>query len=477
MKHYFCTLVTRGYLFKGLALYLSLVEHCPSFELWILCMDSDVYDILAKMKLKQVKLIALKEIEDEQLLKVKAGRTLREYCWTCYASVPLFILKNNPKIPLVTHIDADTFFYSSPKPVLDELGEGSILLVPQNTYDKAKYLEKITGKFNVGLYIVKNNETGIKFLQWWKDQCVACCFAKLDQGIYGNQLPLDKATKIFPGIRVLENKGANVGPWNACRYKIEKSKQGKITIDGDTIISYHFSSLQIFTDLKFLLFDSFWEVPQEAVKLIYPPYLKALAQSIKEIRKYDKDFDWGLDPIQKPVTIIKTGQVLSNFREVTKTLPFIHDYYSRLKKLVFSMRKFKNIKMKNVEIIDIGRKSIKNQQDLINHIERVMKFQIQTTRTISGFSNSSDKKIQAASLNSCSIISCLKGSCILSVDNGSLKQEILLDNRKETVVVGPIIWFSINNVSKDCQISIMTNKKKKNDCLIKDYEVFRSYIS
>ena len=93
---YFCTYFDCHYLARALVLYDSLKRHGGDFKLWMLCMDEQSYAALAKLKLPEVNLLTLGELErdDAALLQAKSNRSLLEYYFTCTPSLPLFILKH-----------------------------------------------------------------------------------------------------------------------------------------------------------------------------------------------------------------------------------------------------------------------------------------------------------------------------------------------------------------------------------------------
>ncbi len=70
-SEHFVTLFDSFFLPQGLALHRSLMRHCEKFILWILCIDSEVYDVLVKVNLSNVKLLKLSDYEDKELLAIK----------------------------------------------------------------------------------------------------------------------------------------------------------------------------------------------------------------------------------------------------------------------------------------------------------------------------------------------------------------------------------------------------------------------
>ena len=81
MENY-VTLLNSLYLPQLIALNLSLDKNIKNYKLWVLCVDDYTFNSLKLLKLKNINLIKLSEIENEILLKIKKTRTIGEYCWT-----------------------------------------------------------------------------------------------------------------------------------------------------------------------------------------------------------------------------------------------------------------------------------------------------------------------------------------------------------------------------------------------------------
>jgi len=298
VKYNFCTLFDKGFLNRGLALYNSLLNNIPEqFSLFILCMDDITYDILNKMNLDRIKLIKLEDFEDEELKKAKANRNWVEYCWTLSPSLPLYIIETF-NVDMITYLDADLFFYSSPEPIYREFTNSSIMLIPHRFTLWKKDKEKEVGKYNVGMLIFKNDEDGLACLRWWREKCNEWCYEKVEPHRYGDQKYLDCFPDKFKGVYILNNKGANLAYWNIRNYtgKIKKNKN-KIFIDNDELVFFHFSQFKVFYPKKIFLpngpFNNYTKI-SDLKNIIYKKYFKALYQAMKDIRKISPNFEHGV---------------------------------------------------------------------------------------------------------------------------------------------------------------------------------------
>ena len=287
--YHFCTYFDANFLAKGLTLYRSLVQHGPGrFTFWVLCLDDLTYKTLIKLAPEGVRPISMTEFEagDHELLKAKSNRNRVEYFFTCTPSLPLFVLRQNPGAELVSYVDADLFFFSSFAPVTKELENGSILIIEHRFAPEHRHLES-HGIYNVGLLSFRNNAAGRECLEWWRTRCLEWCYDRIEEGRYADQKYLDDWPKRFPGVVVFRHKGANVAPWNVFQHRVTQHSDGRIKIDGDDLIFYHFHRLNQFgawlCDPGLAEYRS-GAISPEVRNFIYRPYLRALDETRNWIR-------------------------------------------------------------------------------------------------------------------------------------------------------------------------------------------------
>lgn len=307
----FCTLFDINYIHRGLALHNSLKKHCPQFHLWILCMDEDVFSVLEKLNLDSVTLIKLKDFEDEDLLKVKNERTKGEYCWTCASNFIWFLLHEHHEIEAVTYLDADLYFFNDPKILIEELGDDDVLIT-EHRYTKKYDQTKTSGKYCVQFMTFKNNEQGMHILEWWRQQCIQWCFARFEDGKFGDQKYLDDWMERFEGVHVLQNIGGGVAPWNVQQYEISKDGDDIFVSEKNNklrLVFYHFHSLKFIEGRR--LYLGIYELPISSKKLLYTIYLSELFLVEKELFK--KGFKLRLFPPISSKNIVKS--LLRYFRK------------------------------------------------------------------------------------------------------------------------------------------------------------------
>ena len=277
--YYFCTYFDQNFLTRGLALYRSLLEHCPDFKLWVLCMDHTSYGILEKLDLPGIHPLFIEEFErnDQLLLSAKQNRSRIEYYFTCTPSLPLYILNNWPEVDLITYLDADLFFFASPTPLFEELRDSSIAITghrfPPHLRDRERY-----GIYNVGWLSFRRDENALACLHWWRERCIEWCYDREEDGRFADQKYLDDWPSRFQNLVVLEHKGANLAPWNLANYQLHSLKGNAAMVDEQPLIFFHFHGLK---KIAWWLYNPHWSLygtkPSMVLRRrIYAPYLRTL---------------------------------------------------------------------------------------------------------------------------------------------------------------------------------------------------------
>jgi hypothetical protein len=290
----FCTLFDSNYLSRGVALYESLAMHCKDFRLYIFAFDDLCYKTLTKLDFKYAQIISLHEFEDIELINIKRQRTRAEYCWTCTPSIILYSIE---KFGLreCTYLDADTYFYSSPKVLLDELKNDSVIITAHRY--TPKYDSTVTsGKYCVQFMTFRNNVRGLRVLKWWRHACIDSCELNPNEGKCGDQKYLDDWTTRFGGVHELEHLGGGVAPWNVQQYEVFL-KQGQVCgkeVKSDRafeIVFFHYHALKFFQNNTVELTNGGYDLSNKVKRLLYMPYIRHLKDVKKRVANLVGDFD------------------------------------------------------------------------------------------------------------------------------------------------------------------------------------------
>ncbi len=276
--YHFCTYFDRHYLPRGLALYHSLMCYAKPFTLYVLCFDKETYTYLSSHAFPNLIPVALETFEDGDLalLEAKQNRTRLEYYYTCSPSWPLYLLKQLPSIDIITYIDSDLFFFSSPEPIYSELGKNSILIIPHRFYNAHE--EELVGRYNVGYLSFRNNTIGRECLNWWRDRCLEWCYDRHEDGKFADQKYLNEWPERFKEVVVLQNKGAGLAPWNVPNHQIREDKD-LVKVDSDPLVFYHFHGVKV---IKPFLFNLHFYKGKVIRKKVFIPYLHLLQDIIQE---------------------------------------------------------------------------------------------------------------------------------------------------------------------------------------------------
>ncbi len=291
MTRTYCTYFDRRYLYLGVTLHQSLLQHAGDFKLWILCFDDETYQLLETMHLDRVELIRLSEFENPDLLAVKPSRTPVEYYWTATPDLPLYIFNHDASVASITYLDADLYFFASPAPAQREFGNGSIQIVEHRYSPELAYLAPESGIFNVSWLSFQRDANALACLHWWRERCLEWCYARVEDGKMGDQKYLDDWPTRFQGVEVLKHAGCGVAPWNIQNYQIHRH-DGAVWVDNALLIYYHFHQFKPLGPRQFDLAQRY-RLTRSQIDLIYRPYITAIQQTIRQVAQVAPDFRAG----------------------------------------------------------------------------------------------------------------------------------------------------------------------------------------
>lgn len=277
---HFCTLFDRNYLPLGMTLHQSLMLQAQPFHLWILCMDEVVEQQLQKIALPHATLIPLREVETSALLAVKPGRTTGEYCWTITPFIFKAVFERDKTVQQVTYLDADLFFFDKPSILLNELKlSQKDVLITEHAY-APEYGDRadILGRFCVQFIAFRNTPGAMKVMHWWQERCLEWCFARIEDGKFGDQLYLDCWTQLFANeVYVVQQVEKTLGPWNVrfFGYQLGESLNP---------VFYHFHSLRIISPKRIQLFSEY-PIGKQGMRL-YDQYVAAVSNSLHTLKTF-----------------------------------------------------------------------------------------------------------------------------------------------------------------------------------------------
>lgn len=269
-------------------MYQSLLKHCPDFNLFVIAFDDITYDYFQKNPHKNLTAISLSEFEDEKLLSIKSTRSAGEYCWTSTPSTVLYCI-NKFKLDHCVYIDADLCFYSNPQSLFDEWGSKSVLITEHRCtpqYDQSE----LNGIYCVQFVGFKNDTDGMKALTYWRDACIEWCYARYEDGKFGDQKYLDDWTTRFNNVHVLQHLGGGIAPWNMQQYSFTKENNKLIGVEKNSgkqfeAVFFHFHGTKVYLDNWSMVTNEIYQIPKDSYSLFFKPYVLELITISKEIHK------------------------------------------------------------------------------------------------------------------------------------------------------------------------------------------------
>ncbi|SBT09365.1 conserved hypothetical protein [Candidatus Propionivibrio aalborgensis] len=274
----YTTLFDSGYLDRAIALTRSFASHNADDVLLLGCMDAASAAALAKMDLPGAKVLGPDSFIFGELLALKDGRNVAEFCWTTKPFLLSHVLDAYPDAEWAVYLDADSLVFGRISPALMGRNGFDCVFTPHNFAPTFAEFEATAGRYNAGFAAFRNSKAGRAALVTWRGLCAGAVSSRPTEGAYGDQKYLEQLVEQFHVAPGVVHKGLNVAPWNVGRYCFTQ-KGTQVLVDGEELLFFHFQGFQPITCRLSLMYRGAYPLPEAVKKLVYRPYLAALGQA------------------------------------------------------------------------------------------------------------------------------------------------------------------------------------------------------
>lgn len=278
----YTTVFDKNYAARALVMIRTLLEHAPSSKIYALCCDDESFAAFNMLPEERIIPIDIRQAIG-QYKELESSRTHTELMWTLSSFSFDVVFKLFPDEALVTYLDADLFFLKDPSSIVEQFSnsESGVLITRHDYSARLGHLEKKFGRFNVQFIPMKKIE-GWPIRERWRAQCEKWCFARHEDGQFGDQKYLNEWPVLWGGlVSIWDKKGTFQGPWNAENFPTSEAT------------CFHFSSLKILGKFKVMLALPGYSIPSLHMKHFYVRYLKALREATSTLR----ETGLALDPV------------------------------------------------------------------------------------------------------------------------------------------------------------------------------------
>src|SRR6185295_1665094 len=180
----------------------------------------------------------------------------------------------------VTYLDADLFFFGSPKPFFEEFERsGKHVLVTEHAYGPRYDRTRRSGRFCVQFITFRRTKEAEKVMLWWQERCLEWCYDRVEAGKFGDQKYLDQWPELFEHeVHILQQKDKTLAPWNV-DYYYEQLGNG-----GTAPVFYHFHGLRIIAPGRLLLYSGYQL--GAAANSLYETYMHCLYEITCTLRSH-----------------------------------------------------------------------------------------------------------------------------------------------------------------------------------------------
>lgn len=242
------TSITTCYLPKARVLAETLKKHNPDAVMHLVVADDLPSDFELKNEYFDYVWDAESFIKTKNNKKWFYEHTVVELCTAIKGAATLQILKET-NADKVVYLDPDIGVFDSLAPISDMLDKNSVLLTP-HLIDPAPNKSSIMndeicalkhGIYNFGFFAVKNDENGIRFLNWWNNRLMEFCYDDIPNGLFTDQKWGDIAPALFDFLKIIHEPEYNVATWNLSTRVVSGNKESGWKVNGRPLKFFHFT--------------------------------------------------------------------------------------------------------------------------------------------------------------------------------------------------------------------------------------------
>ena len=273
------------YLAQFLLLHKSISKFFKSFEIYILCLDDEIYLALKTLDIAQINLITLEDLRKYNLNEIRSSRSFKEFVWSLTPTICDYCLRYL-KIKNIAFIDVDIEILSPPtNEIVDFMTSHREVLVTHHGFESRFDLSQNAGMFCVQFIIFKGNDVSFQIIERWRKQCNLSSSSTSKSDIFGDQYYLNEwPTRYGDYIYIYKQKEHFQAPWNTKRFPYSEA------------FVFHYQGFRILSEKVFFRGNS--NINKLHINNIYKPYEKKLRLQIKEMNntgiavKYHDTISW-----------------------------------------------------------------------------------------------------------------------------------------------------------------------------------------
>jgi len=136
------------------------------------------------------------------------------------------------------------------------------------------------GLYNTGFIGVQKSADTMRFINWWKEHTYSNGFAKVQDGVFVDQLYINLVPIFFKKVCIIDDLGWNMGPWNLHERYLEKKNGAYIVNDNQPLKFFHFGSFKLNSnELPVHYYNRFLLSARQDLRELYTEYNQKLVDA------------------------------------------------------------------------------------------------------------------------------------------------------------------------------------------------------